>query len=268
MRTGFVTALAPAAVCCSVPAMASRLAHVVADSLDPERLGRFWSRLLRWEVVRDGNEVTVRASESEGCDIALAFRRCDEANTVKNRVHLDVASASLPEQRSHVDRALALGARIIDIGQSTVPWVVLADPDGNEFCVLEPRSQYLGSGALAAIVVDAHDPAATAAFWSAAVGWKVAAELPVIVGLRPPNGRGPWLEILRNDALELGGQRLRLRLVEDSVDAGAGRDAVASVLRLGARQCAGADVPVPPGDGVLLADPAGMEFLVLPVSAG
>ena len=62
-----------------------------------------------------------------------------EAKTVKNRVHLDLATESGAHQAAEVERLLALGAVPADIGQGDVPWTVLADPEGNEFCVLSPR---------------------------------------------------------------------------------------------------------------------------------
>ena len=69
----------------------------------------------------------------------LAFVPVPEPKTGQNRVHLDLASASAEDQAAIVDRLLGLGARHVDIGQGEVPWVVLADPEGNEFCVLSAR---------------------------------------------------------------------------------------------------------------------------------
>lgn len=88
--------------------------------------------------------------------------------TALNRIHLDLASRSLDHQGLQIDRAFALGARRVDIGQGAVPWTVLADPEGNEFCVLEPREEYVDTGAVAAIVMDTRDPLRLAEFWSAA----------------------------------------------------------------------------------------------------
>ena len=69
-------------------------------------------------------------------------------------------------------RALDLGARHLDIGQHDVPWVVLADPEGNPFCVMEERAEYATSGPIAALPLDSADPARDAAFWAELSGWR------------------------------------------------------------------------------------------------
>jgi hypothetical protein len=61
------------------------------------------------------------------------------AKITKNRLHLDIAPPAPGDQRAEVDRLVSLGATRIDLGQGDVDWVVMADPDGNEFCVLSPR---------------------------------------------------------------------------------------------------------------------------------
>ena len=93
--------------------------------------------------------------------------------TGKNRIHLDLASTSAAHQAELVSRAADLGARPVDIGQGDVPWVVMADPEGNEFCVLEPRDIYRDTGPVAAIVTDCSDPATLARFWADAAGWQI-----------------------------------------------------------------------------------------------
>ena len=69
----------------------------------------------------------------------MLFHRVPEAKVVKNRLHLDIAPLEDVDQGAEVDRLIALGATRIDIGQGDVDWVVMADPGGNEFCVLSPR---------------------------------------------------------------------------------------------------------------------------------
>jgi predicted enzyme related to lactoylglutathione lyase len=78
----------------------------------------------------------------------------------------------------------------VDIGQSNVPWVVLADPEGNELCALDPRDRYQASGAVAAVVVDALDPASLARFWAAATGWTLTDSGPNGAALHPTTRRG------------------------------------------------------------------------------
>ena len=101
------------------------------------------------------------------------------------------------DQAELVSRARDLGGSPADIGQGDVPWVVMADPEGNEFCVLEPRDAYRDTGPVAAILTDCADPAALARFWAGAAGWPVARTEDDLVGLRSPAGTGPYLEFLR-----------------------------------------------------------------------
>jgi hypothetical protein len=132
--------------------MAARLWSVVVDCRDPLGLGRWWAGTLGWRVSDEKpQEVTVQAA-GEDRPFSLVFVPVPGPKRGKNRVHLDLASASFDEQAATVERLLARGAARVDIGQQNVPWVVLADPEGNEFCVLDPRERYMGAGALAAVV--------------------------------------------------------------------------------------------------------------------
>jgi hypothetical protein len=115
------------------PAIAG-LSALAIDCADPPMLAGWWSGLLggRVELDSDG-DATLHTPEG----LAIDFLRVPEAKTVKNRLHLDLR----PVDSSHADeveRLIGLGARRADIGQGDVPWVVLADPEGNEFCVLGP----------------------------------------------------------------------------------------------------------------------------------
>src|ERR1700746_1800859 len=94
-----------------------------------------------------------------------------EPKTVKNRVHIDLATTSAAHQADLVARLRDLGATPADVGQGNVPWTVLADPEGNEFCVLEPRPVYLDTGPIAVVVADCSDPRALARFWDGAMDW-------------------------------------------------------------------------------------------------
>ena len=110
--------------------------QVVVDSRDPATLGRWWTAALGWVVMNDDPheyEIRPAADRLPG----LVFVTVPEAKTIKNRLHLDFR----PDDRdAEVDRLIALGARRVDIGQGEQPWVVLADPEGNEFCVLSSGS--------------------------------------------------------------------------------------------------------------------------------
>ena len=111
--------------------------QVVVDAADPVALGRWWAAALGWVVTIDtADEFEIRPATDE--IPGLIFGSGPEQKTIKNRLHLDFRP---DDQAAEVDRLLALGARRVDIGQGEQPWVVLADPEGNEFCVLSTRRQ-------------------------------------------------------------------------------------------------------------------------------
>ena len=224
--------------------VAAQLVNLVFDSALPRDLAGFWEGLFSWDA-----------------PFQPAFRSEAGPKRGKNRLHLDLASRSPGHQAELVDRALSLGARHVDIGQGPpeekrVPWVVLADPEGNEFCVLEPREQYEGSGALASVVTDALDPERLARFWAAALGWEIGVREKTIVGLRPPEGRGPWVEFLATKTEKRHKNRLRFEIAPRR-----GKSRAAEVRRL--REL-GATGQGPASQGaVAMVDPEGNEFSVL-----
>jgi Glyoxalase-like domain len=119
--------------------MPSAFYHLTIDSRDPRALARFWSAALGQPILYEsGDEVIVGADKH--AYPGLCFLRVTGAKTVKNRLHLDL---NPDDQHAEVERLLALGARPADIGQGDVPWVVLADPEGNEFCVLRPHASLI-----------------------------------------------------------------------------------------------------------------------------
>ncbi|WP_433732416.1 VOC family protein [Nocardia sp. CA-129566] len=240
--------------------MSTRLACVAFDADRPRSVADFWAELLGWTVTIDRPDaVDVAAPDPDGLDLTLTFRPTTRAKGSKNRIHLDLASRSLDHQRVQVDRALALGARRIDIGQGTVPWVVLADPEGNEFCVLEPREEYVDTGAVAAIVVDTNDPVRLAEFWSTASGWPVAHGGAQVAGLRSATGLGCWLEFIRTPDTERGRNRVHLDLAffpSDDPAAELARLRAAGATEVGPEVIGGAP-------GLVLADPETNEFRLL-----
>ncbi|WP_440711136.1 VOC family protein [Herbiconiux sp. YIM B11900] len=119
--------------------MSLRWEQVVVDSQDPARLARWWSDALDWPIVYQGDEEDdpeIEVGPADGAHPTLLFLRVPESKTVKNRLHFDFVP---DDQDAEVERLLALGATRADIGQDEVTWVVLADPEGNEFCVLSAR---------------------------------------------------------------------------------------------------------------------------------
>ena len=120
--------------------MSSRIETCSFDSAAPAETARFWAAALGWEVVDDDDpdEAGVRRPErapEAGVQPELVFLRVPETKTVKNLLHLDLRP---DDQAAEVARLEALGATRVDIGQGDdVTWVAMADPEGNEFCVLQ-----------------------------------------------------------------------------------------------------------------------------------
>src|SRR6185437_15084603 len=100
-------------------------------------LARFWCSVLDYEI-QDEDEGEGAVTIGGPAPPALTFARVPEGKTIKNRLHMDVSPADR-DQAEEVQRLLDLGARYADVGQGDVSWVVLADPEGNEFCVLATR---------------------------------------------------------------------------------------------------------------------------------
>jgi predicted enzyme related to lactoylglutathione lyase len=248
------------------PGVPTRLVSVVVDAADPSALARFWSTATGWPVTLDEpNEAVVEPPEDDqgrGTEpgIHLVFVAVHDDKRVKNRVHLDLNSTSAQQQAELVERVRRAGATPVDIGQGAVPWVVLADPEGNEFCVLDPRERYGRCGAVAAIVVDTPDPAALAPFWEAASGWSAVppAGDESGVALHDPAGPGPWLELLRSDDPKMVKNRVHL-----DVAPFAGDDHGAEVDRLRVLGATDTDVGQGEQTWTVLADPQGGEFCVL-----
>jgi hypothetical protein len=124
----------------------SRLTEIVVDCHDPAAQATFWANVLGYQVHPGDHWVEVAPWEQEPADLAeqvrqapsvptLVFVPVPEGKTVKNRLHLDVSPIDR-SQEAEVERLVGLGARHADVGQGTQTWVVLADPEGNEFCVL------------------------------------------------------------------------------------------------------------------------------------
>jgi predicted enzyme related to lactoylglutathione lyase len=112
------------------------------DAHDPPALATFWAAVLGWQVVDDsGDEGEIEVRPPEGVSATpLLFVQCDDEKQVKNRLHLDLRPTV--DRDAEVARLEALGAQQVEIGQSRDPlvtWVVMADPEGNEFCVLRVR---------------------------------------------------------------------------------------------------------------------------------
>jgi catechol-2,3-dioxygenase len=120
--------------------MACRITELVLDCADPEKLADFWCAVLGYQVLdRDPESIEIgRADQPPDDRITLVLNRVTEPKQQKLRLHIDV-NATDRDQAAELERLLGLGARHVDIGQSSVRWIVLADPEGNEFCLLRRR---------------------------------------------------------------------------------------------------------------------------------
>ncbi|THV25939.1 VOC family protein [Glycomyces paridis] len=112
---------------------------ICVDSADPRGLGAWWAELIGWRLTYDTDDEVVleppEGSPQDGVSPDILFLKVPEGKTVKNRLHLDLRP---DDQAAEVARAEALGAVRVDVGQSeTASWVVMADPEGNEFCILQ-----------------------------------------------------------------------------------------------------------------------------------
>ena len=119
--------------------MACRFTELVIDCHDHVRLGTFWSRVLGYDMVEQSDgpkNYYVQLQGPDGAGPTILVLRTPDEKVTKNRLHIDV-NATDRSQDEEVERILALGATRADIGQGEQSWVVLADPEGNEFCVLQ-----------------------------------------------------------------------------------------------------------------------------------
>jgi predicted enzyme related to lactoylglutathione lyase len=116
-----------------------RLHHVVIDTHDLPRLARFWTQALGWSVLSErANEIVIGADAQ--APVGLCLMPSADRKVVKNRVHLDL-TVGAAERDAEIERLLGLGASRVDVGQTgDESWTVLADPEGNEFCVVRPKS--------------------------------------------------------------------------------------------------------------------------------
>ena len=123
--------------------MTFRIENISIDSTSPFETAQFWAQALGWQIAEDGDdEIAVQpapGSPEFGVLPDILFLRVPEAKAVKNRLHLDLRPA---DQAAEVARLESLGATRVDIGQgSDVTWVVMADPEGNEFCILRALTE-------------------------------------------------------------------------------------------------------------------------------
>lgn len=240
------------------------LENLVFDALEPQRLGRFWEAVVGGERLTDEPGIfETRLTVEGGPTLDLCFQQVPEPPVDRPRLHLDLTGGS--RQAEEVERLLGLGARHLDIGQGDVPWVVLADPEGNPCWVMEERASYADTGPIAALPLESVDPDRDAAFWSWLTGWSDAPGLAPR-SLRHPSMRGPLLELLPERAPKgapKGAPKNRLHL-DVRLETGEDPDGVEAAIA----ERGGAPLRAEWGDlpWRSYTDPSGNEFCVLPAS--
>ncbi|GIJ08029.1 VOC family protein [Micromonospora andamanensis] len=242
--------------------MSLRLVQVNVKARDESALGRFWADALGWGVsIEEPGVVNVEPVGFAWPDptaVCIDVVVVPDPETVRYRAHLDLATTSAAHQAEMVSRLVDLGATPADIGQGDVPWTVLADPEGNVFCVLEPREIYRDTGPIAAVVVDCADPRAMARFWGEATDWTVHEVTDDHARLRSAQDVGPYLEFLRKPGPRRWWSRVHLDLKPYPGD-----DQAAEVARLEALGARVVDVGQGDVSWRCLTDPEGNDFCVL-----
>ncbi|PYC70762.1 glyoxalase [Micromonospora arborensis] len=242
--------------------MATRLVQINMKARDDSALGGFWAEVLGWGLSSEGPGVTNLEPEGfvypDPVAVCVDLIASPEPKTVKNRVHVDLATSSAAQQAAMVTRLKDLGATTADVGQGDVPWTVMADPEGNEFCVLDPRPLYRDTGPIAAVVVDCADPRAMARFWSNAMDWTLHEVTDHKAVLRSAKGVGPYLEFVRTPDVKVGWNRVHL-----DVRPYPGDDLEAEAARLLALGATAVDLGESAVHWKVLADPEGNEFCLL-----
>ncbi len=229
--------------------VALRLEAVSFDVADAAAVAAFWAGMLDREVVAESDGVLVPGDQRQ---VGLRFVTSDTEQVGPRRLHLHLTSSSLEHQQRTVETALRLGGYHIDVGQSPDDdFVVLADPDGNELCVIEPGNNYLaGTGYLGEVTCDGSRNVGM--FWSDALGWPLVWDENQQTAVQSPLGGtkiswdswgGPMVEPKN------GRNRQRFDLVTTAPTGEAKR-----LVSLGATRLADLH------DGIELADPDGNEF--------
>lgn len=235
----------------------SQLVELGWDANDPLLLAPFWANALRWEI-DDENHDEIGLVPTDDTRLRIVFQRVREPKAGKNRVHLDLTTTSIDDQRDMVERLVGLGGHHIDVGQGPDDrHVVLADPEGNELCVIEPDNNFLADcGVLGSITCDGSR--AVGYFWSEALGWPLVWDQDEETAIRAPDGTGPFITWGPPVPPKRRKNRLHLDIAPPiDVDQQAEVDRLVS---LGARRI---DIGQGRVSWVVMADPDGNEFCVL-----
>ncbi|HTR92218.1 MAG TPA: VOC family protein [Trebonia sp.] len=235
--------------------------HLVAlrfDANDPLALARFWAAVLGWEMAGGTPDGGVALLPGDDTGFRFLFVPVTRQKTAPNEMHFHLTSTSLEDQQQTVAKALGLGARPINIGQRPEEGhIVLADPEGNEFCVIEPGNNFLaGCGFLGELACDGSQRAGY--FWSDALGWPLVWDQDQETSIRSPRG-GPKISWGGPPLMPKTGEtRLHFDLAPPP-----GGDQRAEVDRLVSLGATRANTGQGEVSRVVMADPDGHEFCVL-----
>ena len=237
--------------------MSLQLVSLCVDASDPLRLARFWAEALAWDVDDEGDGL-VALVPTDGTRFEILFLPVPEKKTGKNPIHLDLTTSSIDDQRRSVAKLIELGARHIDVGQSPEDsHVVLADPEGNEFCLIEPDNSFLaGCGRLGSITCDGSPEVGY--FWSAALDWPLVWDQDEETAVRAPDGKGPFITWGPPVPVKTTKNRFHLDLAPPAL--GDQQMEVERLVALGARRV---DIGQGEVDWVVMVDPDGNELCVL-----
>ena len=160
---------------------------ICLDAADPALVGNFWSSVLGWPA-EPGPDAAVTILPTEDPAYMIRIEPADTPKRGQNRIHFDLTSDSPEAMTASTERALAAGGRRIDIGQTEADGhEVLADPEGNELCIIEPGNRFLaGTGAIGAINCDGSQ--ALGYFWSEALGWPLVWDQDEETAIQSPDG--------------------------------------------------------------------------------
>jgi catechol 2,3-dioxygenase-like lactoylglutathione lyase family enzyme len=223
-----------------------RLVAVAFDTDHPERVAAFWASILGREVVRETGGVLVPGDDTQ---VGLRFVAAGTGTSGRNRLHLHLTSSTREEQQDTVESALGLGGRHIDVGQRPEEGhVVLADPGGNEFCVIEPGEGWLADcGFLGEVTCDGTPTVGR--FWRDALGWPLVWDRGQQTAIQSPMGGTKISWDVWPGPPRYGSRRQRFDLATSDLAADVARLVALGATELGER------------DGcVFLADPDRGEF--------
>lgn len=170
--------------------MTASLVAIAVNAIAPDRLAQFWAHALHWGTREaDGGDIALVPMDLTGFHVL--FRPVADEKTGQNRIHFDLTTTSPDDQTDTVAELLAIGARHVDVGQDPgESHVVLADPEGNEFCIIDPDSRFLAScPRLGAVNCDGTH--ALGCFWSEALGWPLVWDQDEETAIQAPDGTGP-----------------------------------------------------------------------------